>query len=410
MKISKKYDLGELARRVQAARTNKPGEPVTFNSFEIHNIESVLATCIDFPASIPESDREGLIRQAIERAAKQAEIDATRLENCVREAEREYLQQPLMTYVVASSLTLGYRSELPKVTIDGVSLRFSRALPTRFKRDAIKDEIAQETAIKHPDQLTVLRTQINARTDAAAVNLAIDTGDFLRGMWNFWINAQTRLRLQFGSQKPINSILWGPIHTLHTPNGHLASEAFWAEPKNQQSNEVYTLGPHWPAMRKWEKWARSRVENLEYAAEMKVLFMRYSRALDLADYDAAFNKLWGVLEHLAGAIGNYDALIRPILFLYSRESQDFSRLLLEYLRDVRNGLVHMDRTRESMDIYLYQLKWFVEALVQFHLRTGKTFSSLSTAGQFLDLPQDTNVLEARVNELRRALRFRTPTR
>jgi hypothetical protein len=410
MKIDKKYNLGEIARRIQSARTNEPGEPVAFSSFEIHSIESVLETCVDFPPFIPETDREGLIRLAVARAAEHLEIDAAQLERCIRDVEREYLRQPVKTYILASSLTISYFKALPKINIAGTTLTFSATLPKRFARDSIKAEIIRETAIEDPDRLTVLRTEVKARTNDAAVNMALDSADYLRGVWNLWLNARTSLRLQFGAEDPINKILWGPVHTLHTSEGKLVSEAFWVEPKNQQSNRLHGLTPHWRAMRKWDKWARSRIQALQYADEMKPLFARYARALDLTDYDASFSKLWGVLEHLTGAIGNYDALIRRTLFLYSPESQDFSRLILEHLRDVRNGMIHKDRTRRSMDIYLYQLKGFVETLVKFHIRSGKSFSSLSTAGQFLDLPADPKTLEAQIAERRRALRYRAPYR
>jgi hypothetical protein len=410
VRIHKKYDLGELARRIQAARTSAPGSPLKFKSFDIHNIESVLETCVDFPATIPEPDRESLVRQGVARAAESAQIDAAILEQCLREAEREYLRQPLQTYVIASSLTLSYFETLRDIKINGVSLRFSRTLPARFERQAIREELNREITIEQPDQLTTLRTRVRARTEAGAVNLAIDTADFLRGLWNFWVNYRTNLRIQFGSPQPINQILWGPVHTLHTPEGALASETFWAEPKHQQSEKTYSASSHWAEMRKWEKWARRRIEGLQYADEMRLLVARYSRALDLADYDAAFNKLWAVFEHLAGAIGNYDGLIKRTLFLYTEQLQDFNRLILEHLRDVRNGLVHLDRARRAMDTYIYQLKRFVEVLMQFHLSSGKVFSSISTAGQFLDLPQNTAILEARITELRMALRFRTPKR
>ncbi|HEU4454161.1 MAG TPA: hypothetical protein VFR81_13920, partial [Longimicrobium sp.] len=66
MKIRhKKYDLGELARRIATARKNAPGEAVSFDALQIENIESVLGTCVEFRPDIPEADRRALVAEAV---------------------------------------------------------------------------------------------------------------------------------------------------------------------------------------------------------------------------------------------------------------------------------------------------------------------------------------------------------
>jgi hypothetical protein len=207
---------------------------------------------------------------------------------------------------------------------------------------------------------------------------------------------------------PVNRILLGPVHSLHHPNGSLATETFWYQPRHQQFDKLYDLAVKWAQIGEWEYKVRRRLERIQYRDELQDLFIRYTRALDVSDYDVSFNKLWGVLEHLVSAVGNYSDLINRVLFLYDASEREYVRLLLEHLRDVRNGLVHMDEARGAMETYLYQLKWFVEALVRFHLSRSSEFSSLSTAGQFLDLPTNTEILKARIETLRKALRFQMP--
>lgn len=407
--IHDKYDLGELANRIQSVRSSEHGQPITFRGFHIDDIQSVLETCIDFNPAVSESDREGLIWQGITQAAEHAKIDAARLEQSLRQAERNYLRRPLQDYVVASSLSIDYFDALTKTNIEGITIIFSRSLPRRFSREGIQRNLDEATAIEQSHRFLTVRTRVRARTDGAAVNIAFDTADYLRGIWNYWINARTRMRHRIGSPKPVNKILWGPVHTLHTPQGALATETFWVEPKHQQFDDLYRMAADWDRIRKWEKHVRLQLNNVQYANDLKHLFARYARALDIADYDVAFNKLWGVFEHLAGAIGSYETLIKRTLFLWTREEREYARLILEHLRDVRNGSVHEDRSRRYVDRYIYQLKWFVEALFKFHLSWGREFSSLSMAGQFLDLPQDLQLLNKRMAEYRRAVRFQTPT-
>lgn len=402
-----KYDLGELARRIQSVRSSEPGQPPSFKGFGIDDIQSVLETCIDFNPAVAESDRENLIWQGITRAAEHAEINAALLEQSLRQVERNYLRRPLQDYVVASSLSIDYFDALRKTRIDDASIIFSRSLPSRFSRDVIQHVLNEAIAIEQAHRFMTVRTRVRARTDGAAVNIALEAADYLRGMWNFWVNARTSMRHRIGSPKPVNRIIWGPVHTLHTPRGALATETFWVEPKHQQFDDLYRMAADWDRIRNWEKRVRTRLNSVPYADDLKHLFARYTRALDLADYDVAFNKLWGVFEHLAGAIGSYETLIKRTLFLWKKEEREYVRLILEHLRDVRNGSVHEDRSRRYVDRYIYQLKWFVEVLFRFHLSRGREFSSLATAGQFLDLPQDVDFLNKRIAEYRKVVRFQT---
>ncbi len=106
MKIQAKYDLTELARRAEAVRLNAPGEPAQFRGFNIDNVRSILESCVGFHRELPEADRRGRIWEALVNAAKGGVITAARLEGALEDAERVYLQRPLLPYVMATSLTL----------------------------------------------------------------------------------------------------------------------------------------------------------------------------------------------------------------------------------------------------------------------------------------------------------------
>jgi hypothetical protein len=406
MKINKKYDLDELGRRIQAAKAEVTDERIAFHAFAIGNVQSVLETCIDFPEIIPEVDRATIIWRGIMRAAETAPFDGTTLEKCLRSAETDYLRQPLQDYILASSMTFEYFSELRRTTIDDITITFSPALPDRFSRENLHRAIERATAIQRADRLAVVRTRVRARTEAAAVDRALECADFLRGIWNFWINYH--MTMSYGVPLgPINNLTWGPVHTLHNVHGALVSQTVWSEPKHQQSDRLYKLKLSAAAVRDTERRVRQRLTRLQYGNELRALFVRYCRALDLVDHETAFNKLWSVFEHLAGAIGEYDKLIRRTIFLYNGEERDLVRLILEHLRDVRNGLVHSDRRPHSLYTYLYQLKWFVETLFFFHLDEGHKFSSLSAAGEFLSLSPDERFLRKRIAELQKAVRLQT---
>lgn len=232
--------------------------------------------------------------------------------------------------------------------------------------------------------------------------------DFWRSLLNYQLNAQTALRRTYGETRAVNQILLGPIHTLHTPRGRLALERFWYEPFHHQSGRLADSRAKMPKLLSSARTLKQRLRVCQYGTVLRSLFVRYTRALDVADYSLAYSGLWAVLEHLAGAVGEYKRPIDRVVFLYDSTDGAYVRLLLEHLRDVRNGMVHESQTRSEMETYLYQLKSFVEDLFRFHLSRPNPFSSISRATAFLDLPVDASLLKERIRLLQRAHRFRSP--
>lgn len=409
MKIQGKYDLTELARRAEAVRLNAPGEPAQFRGFDIDNVQSILESCVGFHRDLPEADRRGRIWEALVNAAKGGVVTAASLESALQDAERLYLQRPLVPYVMATSLTLQHIPTLKRRVISERSLTFTAGLPQRFRRDTIQAELDQHTHVRWLARFTTVRVHVWARTENAAFNEALEALDFLRGVWNYWINSGVSMRHSNGPRKPVNPILLGPTQTLHRPSGALATDVFWYQLQHEQFDTVYSPMAKWAKITAFESKVRHRLAEISYERDLRNLLVRYARALDSVDYHVAFNRLWSVLEHLAGAVGDYKALINRVAFLYHHQDRAYVRLLMEHLRDVRNGIVHMDEFRGPMETYLFQLKSFgVEPIVRFHLAQGRRFSSLNTAGQFLDLPTDPELLRERVQSYGLALRFQTP--
>lgn len=115
--------------------------------------------------------------------------------------------------------------------------------------------------------------------------------------------------------------------------------------------------------------------------------------------------MWAVLESLTNSPGRYDQLIKRVLFIESSDDRDFARLLLEHLRDLRNNIVHDDKSRSTMLTHVHELKWLIETLFRYHLIEGHRFPSFKAAIDFLDLPADITVLQSKISDYRKALRF-----
>jgi hypothetical protein len=407
MKIrDNKYDLAELTRRLIAARTSEPGQPPAFKYVECENVLSILESGIDFRPEIPEIDRRDIIWGAVIAAAAEKDCGADTVINHLSESEIRYLRKPLAEYILATSLGFRPFHLLRKLQLDDSPIEFSGTLPPHFEQLPLSERSA-EGVPDSPIGLVTVRIPIKARTYNAAFEHAHYRLDLLRAYWNFWLNSSTTMRSSHGKRRPVNVVLPGPLYTVHKLDGSLVKERFWFEPLKIEDDWVASLERNWKGLQKWQKQIQNRLKRIKYARSLQDLFVRYTRALDLIDYDVAFNKLWAVLEYLTNSVGDYNKLIKRVLFLYPAQDHKFHSLILEHLRDVRNGIVHYDSSRISMETYLFQLKSFVEVVVLFHLRNGSRFSSLVTATDFLDHPNDPKCLQKRLLALRNALRLRT---
>ncbi len=404
---ARRYDLDELARQIERTKQNEVGAPASFSAFEFDTLRSVLETCIDFHTEVPMPDRDGLIWQSASNAATAGVVTAEALLTGLDHAERAYLRSPIRDYILATSITVNHFPHLTSLREGNNIITFSSDLPRRFRRTETQEGLKRVTVIEHPERLMSVRIRVKARTEHSAANQALDCLDFFRGLWNYNINWRTRFRQQFGihDPEPINKILLGPVHTLHSIDGSLATQALWHQPQHIQSEQIYDLSTHWSRFSEWQKIVRRRLRNIPYASEIKKLFIRYNRALDNVDYEVAFSKLWAVLEQLTNAPGKYDDLVKRVLFLVASNDRAYTRLILEHLRDVRNGLIHDDIVRDPMMSYIFQLKFYIETVFHFHLRNGSKFRSIADAGNFLALPPEVNDLKARIAQYQGALRF-----
>lgn len=405
--VDKKYKLQEIARRIEEARTSRTGEPVAFDGMAIHDIYSVLESSLEFHPEVPDADKHDLVRKGVGLAAKDSEVKEEALLKQWNKLERDYLSVRPKDFVLATSVSIVYFDELKRARVNNSSISFSRHLPNNYKRDELHERIKEVANMENFGRFTHVRVRVKARTNAAAVNEALYNLDYLRGIWNYLVNRRTRVQFLYGSHpQPINRIVLGPIHTLHFLNGKLATEEFWYQSRDLQYDKLYKLALIWKDFSNQVRKIRGLVADLPYSRQIIGWFIRYVRALDSSDPDIAFNKLWAVLEQLSNSPGKYEQLVRRVLFLVDNDERDYVSLVLEHLRDVRNGLVHDDRSRIDLRVYIYQLKWFIEQAFSFHLRVGGTFKSLAEASEFLDLPYNTDILREKAALYQKALRFK----
>lgn len=261
---------------------------------------------------------------------------------------------------------------------------------------------------KLPPNLVFARVSGAGRSETEAAEKAINALDFLRGIWNFTINWGSPHRWSTSPHPPINRIRLGPIHTLHDWMGKLATNTFWYESNLGPDRYIFDFkSVDWGEIKKTERWLRSKLLRHRYDEEMTNAFIRYSRSLDSRDLYATYLALWGVLEFLTAIQnGRYKDTARRTAFLFDHEERDYHYEVLRHLIRFRNRRIHADAESSEIETLTYQLKGYVEALINFHLHNHYRFDSIGDAGDFLQLPYKLEDINDRIQRSIYARRFR----
>ena len=403
----KEYDPSQLAGYIEANKTQAESRRLSFEPFLLREYEVLLCSMLHFGDPIPEVDARRIVHQAIFKTAEKGTVTANALLAEVNRLENEYSARPLKRYVMVTSLSLSRFASLPRCRFGNTVIVFEPRLPVRYQGPAselIADARYSLFADPPADYLST-RVHVSARSEFQAAEVALETLDLARGMWNWYYNLQQLTRESGGRRLPVNRIVLGPLHTLHHPGGKLATKTWWYEsgycgpvPVHDPSSKVH-------AMYEFLASVRNRLARCRYPGIIGQAIVRYTRALDLQDWDAAFLKLWGVLELLTDSSRKAsDVTIKRTAFVY--EDRQYALEVLKHLRDYRNRFVHADQTDSRIETCLYQMKNSVEALLSFHLRSRHRFESIKEAAEFLDLPPERNVIESRLKLMKYAHKFR----
>lgn len=342
-------------------------------------------------------------------AAKSGPLTASSLLGAINRGVKEFVERPEAEYVLATSVSVRHFSELDDVEIAGCTLSFGRYLPD-FLRDAhetSKERTREYIFGEYPDQSSLLRhytavwIDVSARSEHEALSKGLAALDLRRGIWNLALNRRKWERTTNQRRKPVNPVLLGPVHSLHHPDGTLASAFDWYEYDYVEPTQSDELKKHWERVQRDEAGAWRCLDKSQYRAELEEFLRRYTKALDTREWDAAFVQLWGLLEDLTGTKPgeSHRVTIKRASFLYRETERDLHYQVLTHLKSYRNSSVHAGEGSSSIEAYLYQLKRYVEQVLEYHLMSGHNFPSTEETARFLDQPADINAIDQKVADL-----------
>lgn len=321
----------------------------------------------------------------------------------------EYYRLPEESYVLVSSLSLKALPE-DRIAIAGCEVALAPDARSKYPLPQVLLDRVRETPItshlKSSRYLTVTVTT-RGRSVHAGVESALNALNLLRGLWSLFATyGSWRLTMGQTAREPLGVIHTGPIHTLHTPDGHPVGDVFWYDPDFTEDRPLFDAKGDWSTIEKNRRFAMDQLGVLKYSRDLESLFLRYAAALDQPNPDLAFLQMWSILEKITDTVGaNYDETIKRTLWLYSAESRPVVKDMLEALRHRRNQYVHSGRAPEKGDQVAYLIKDIIDPHLVKLVQNRFEVESLREYGEFLSLPTDQATLEDRFSRLGKALRF-----
>lgn len=400
------YDPNRLAQKIEQSRVIAENGGVSFTGFGHVEYVALLFSMLNFSSEIPEIEGRRIVEQAVFRTGEREHITAQNILAEINRLEGEFLRRPFNRYMLVTSLSVSRMALLPKVKINNAYITFGGQLSQVCQRE--RDRIIADRA-RHvlytdvPNDYLITKVYVSARSPHEATDIALNALDLIRGIWNWFYNHGKFMRMLFGRRAPVNKIVQGPLHTLHLPNGNLATETFWYEPRFYSPQQIYNPTPEMERLCKFSRNVRKRLVKCQYRQVIEESIVQYVRALDERDWEAAFLRLWSILERLTNTDETHKDTIRRASFIY--EEREYYRLVLKHLKDFRNKYVHEAAGSSEIETYMYELKNFVEALLSFHLGNKFGFKSLAEALEFLDLPSDRDLLASRIKLIRYAQKY-----
>jgi len=403
------YDFGLLITGLETLRVTDTAGQAAFSGYEYEDYMSVLQSAVRFSARLPETERRRIVRTAVFAALRSGTLTSKRVIAEISKQEKGFLGLQLKRFVLATSLSISYFNSIGSRQTHNARITFSLSLPKAFDRSSLLKRALRQGITELPRDYTQVRISLRGRSEFEAADLALDAFDLIRGTWNLTLNHTLIGRISSGRLhsrlEPVNQLLPGPIHTLHEPNGKPATDTFWYEPSVLPGPfKAIDIQSKWKRIQRLEGGIRKKLASSSYRADIEDGIRAYTRALDATDFNAAFLNLWRLLERLTHSLSDpYKVARKRALFLMNGRDRDFHDQVLKHLTDYRNRAVHAGEETDEIETLVFQLKFYVERLLFFHIYNN--FPGMREAAGFLDLPTLTGDLRKKIKMMEKAIRF-----
>lgn len=397
---SEGYESALIAKRIEKAKFVGSDGNTSFGGFEYRDHAAILTSMLNLNGAIPEVERRKIVNKAMFAAAAKGIVTPESILKQVVILESEYLRQPKERFRLITSISLALPSGPKVFGVNGsrISIGWRADKRSTEKRSQIVRSARRTIRGDLPSFYTAVAVSVTARSENEAATKALDDLDLLRGIWNLWENRHYTTRIS-SDATPVNKIILGPIHSLHRLNGDLVGDSWWYEPGYYGPVNVWRDASRVPKAFLFAKSFRSDLGKLPYREDITSALIRYTRALDLYDWNYAFLQLWSVLELLTGTTQNesHKTTVKRASFIFA--DTDYALQALLHLRANRNKSVHTGAEVENTETLMYQVKRAVEALFMFHIGRAGKFQKMADAAEFMDSPNNLATINRKIRQL-----------
>ena len=404
---SKVMSPQELVSEALALLSSSDDNVIKFLDHNLFGIYlDILCGLFKFNDDIPSETRQAVMKDCILRIARSGSRSDANLSHLIRQEEQIYLQRNKKKFILLSSISLKYANQIGRISTPTAAFTLYPARPGSFP---IPDGGSVRVSDKTPSGYSYVKVHVQARDHWGAAEVALHSLDLLRSFWNLYYNRHTGIRdswISDGGWTPVNAIVPGPIHTLHTQAGNLALAGVWWTSYMPKETRPKAIGSEYAELRKFERYVRKQIGKSSFGRKIEKFLIRYVRALDSYDSTTTMINLWSTLEEIAGVkgVGDSNRLVKRVTFLDHKPKQ--GRLLLEFIRDHRNMIAHAGVTPNEIERLIFILKIYVEGLLWFVIRTAHKHTSHEDLLKVLDLSADTKEIRVDMERLKEALRIR----
>jgi len=401
------YSPDLLCGRLEEIKSLDSSGKASFKGFDFTSNVAVLNSMVFLDNSIPQVEKKRIITKAAFNSAGFGVITPDSLLSEIGKLEKQYLRETPKKYVLVTSLSIGRFIKVRRQSMNGCTLTFHTDIPKVFREEVAKIERQASYSIcgELPRNYLIAKIAVTGRSTFEAADRAIDAIDLFRGFWNLFYNRRQFIRISSGRREPVNKIVLGPLHTLHFPTAKLASESWWYE--SDYTGPINTLDPlkEIDAFYEFLRRIRKLLRKSPFKMFLESAIIRYTRALDLRDWNNAFLNLWSLLEKLTntGENDTHKVTVRRTSFFY--KDREYVKHILTHLREYRNRAVHMGSGNEDIETLMFQLKNFIETALEFLVANKFDLKNLDEVAQFLDLSHEKITLTNRIQLLRSALKY-----
>lgn len=372
------------------------GGKISYKGFDLTLWENTLRQSIKMNIDIEESLLDSSIRRSVHDLLLNPSWNKDDfLKSVKRHLKLQTEKEKKKRFVLLTSISIPKNLLPARIKINNSYINFYKnSYPRKFTSQRLKLETPTQEDLNLTNEYTKLGVHVEATSTNEAAKKALDTIDFYRAILCLQLNPNYEISFTFRTT-PFNKIVLGNLHTLHEPEGSLATKDLWYDPKNYKALPLYSRSLDEDRLIKAVKLCIEKITKAPCKQQITSSLLKYVRALDENDPNNATLKCWSALESILAPNGeNHEKLVDRCAKLYRTPIIEKQHLLS--LKKYRNYATHRGDTGNNPPLFCYQAQRHLRALIFFLLENGILFQNISELCEFLDLPRDRNRLRRKI--------------